>query len=256
MMSFVHNFCIHNNIKYYLTGGTLLGAIRHKGFIPWDDDIDITMPREDYHRFLSLFKNGKSPDGRYAILNIDTNDNVVYTFSKIIDTRTIVKEKDANNVQSGVWIDIFPMDKMSDSLEDAKKLFNKVLFYRKVLACKITGVNYSSPALIILKQMMLKMIYAFRSRKWLINRINQLAMSYSMLPNSKYICMVVMGTYGIKEILESRFYHDAILVPFENYHFYAPSNYHEVLEHFYNDYMKLPPIEKRVSNHRIVAYWK
>lgn len=254
MMSFIHHFCMMYGIRYYLIGGTLLGAIRHKSFIPWDDDIDITMPRDDYEKFISLFCSEST--GNYAVLNIDTNDSVVHAFTKIIDTRTIVIEKGGNSVQSGVWIDIFPMDKMSDNFENAKKLFNDVYFYRKVLGAKLSPVHFSKSVSVTLKHIILKLAYLMCSTKWIVKRINQTAKRYFNLKSSKYICMVVMGTYGVKEILESESFSNYSLVDFEGYKFCAPCGYHEVLTHLYGDYMQLPPIEKRVSHHNFNAYWK
>lgn len=109
MLIDVAKFCDENDIRYYLSGGTLLGAVRHKGFIPWDDDIDISMPRPDYLKFVSTY-NGSSEF--YQVQSIENNDKYWRTFAKVFDTRTYLKEdairmpKDGN----GVFIDIFPID--------------------------------------------------------------------------------------------------------------------------------------------------
>ena len=101
------DFCKENGIRYYLCGGTLLGAIRHKGYIPWDDDIDISMPRPDYDRFISMFNK---PENDYQVIDMSNNKKYGLPFAKVHDTRTFVDELQYTKDQFGVYIDIFPID--------------------------------------------------------------------------------------------------------------------------------------------------
>lgn len=123
------DFCKENNIRYYLAYGTLLGAIRYKKFIPWDDDVDLLIPRDDYNRMIKLFKDSE----RYRLFAFDRNPNFIYPFAKLCDMTT---KKDEfgyeNGVELGVDIDLFPLDAWDDDLEKAKKeakRIKKLMFY-------------------------------------------------------------------------------------------------------------------------------
>ncbi len=113
MLQEIDKICRHYHIRYYLAGGTLLGAVRHQGFIPWDDDIDIAMPREDYEQFIKIMSHKKHPI--YKLLAIECTKGYPYTFAKVVDTRTrLVEEIGKDLHQMGVFIDIFPIDGMGN----------------------------------------------------------------------------------------------------------------------------------------------
>ena len=107
MMQSFHGFCVKHNLRYYLVAGTCLGAVRHKGFIPWDDDIDVGMPRADYNRFIELVKTEKMGEN-YAVEDPLENDDYIYAFAKMYDTSTTLIENTANKLKRGIYIDIFP----------------------------------------------------------------------------------------------------------------------------------------------------
>ena len=109
ILSEVHNFCDENNLKYFLPGGTLIGAVRHKGFIPWDDDIDIYMPRNDYEKFLCEFNKESE---RYQVISLKT-DGYYLPFGKVIDTKTVLIENVDSDYKMGIYLDIFPLDNLS-----------------------------------------------------------------------------------------------------------------------------------------------
>ena len=119
--------CEENNLRYYLGGGTLLGAVRHKGFIPWDDDIDVMMPRPDFQKLLSLSINNEN----YNIIKPGTA-GYYYNFAKLVDTRTILEEKGIKRIDGlGVYIDIFPLDGMPETPDARKKRFKELNSIRK-----------------------------------------------------------------------------------------------------------------------------
>ena len=112
ILKYVHDFCEKNDIKYFINYGTLIGAVRHKGFIPWDDDIDICMFRKDYEKFIELFSKD---DGKYKILSLESSDKYYNNFIKVIDSKTKIEdERNYKTYDSGIFIDIFPMDFFDD----------------------------------------------------------------------------------------------------------------------------------------------
>ena len=112
ILSYIDDFCQKNNIEYFINYGTLIGAVRHKGFIPWDDDIDISMTRENYDKFIEYYKNDKS---KYKLLALETNKHYFNNFAKIVDSTTrIDNTRIYKSYPSGIFIDIFPMDSFSD----------------------------------------------------------------------------------------------------------------------------------------------
>ena len=120
ILSDVHDFCIANGIHYILFAGSLLGAIRHKGIIPWDDDLDIAMPRPDYDRFVATYQNN-----RYIVKTIDNSEDFVFTFSKVIDNSTVLIENKTEQSKIGINIDIFPLDGLPGDEDEAEKTAEK-----------------------------------------------------------------------------------------------------------------------------------
>ena len=140
LMDDIHQFCIENKIKYSLAFGTLIGAIRHKGFIPWDDDIDIYLMREDYDRFRKSY----APRKEYIKLNDpETDEDYHRTFLKVEDTRTVVHEVAALKYV-GIAIDIFPVDNLFDDLDRSRRLCREVGFLRKLHMVKTLTIKNSA----------------------------------------------------------------------------------------------------------------
>ena len=106
MLRYFDAYATSQNITYYLSGGTLLGAVRHQGFIPWDDDVDLMLPRKDYERLIHDFDGGE----RYEIISCETNDEYGTPFARIWDKRTALKWTSSREVPIGVFIDLFPID--------------------------------------------------------------------------------------------------------------------------------------------------
>lgn len=129
MLKVIANICEENNIDYFLAWGTLIGAVRHKGFIPWDDDVDILMPREDYNKFLKIFLNVTN---NYDIYSVNNTDRYYISLSRIIDNTTIIiGEKKSNEDQKdcGIFIDIYPLDFVGNNEIEIKKYFKKHMKY-------------------------------------------------------------------------------------------------------------------------------
>lgn len=252
----VDKICKQENLRYSLGGGTLLGAVRHKGFIPWDDDIDIMMPRPDYDAFLSFCLSHKVP---FSIKSWETDKSYVNMAAQIFNYNTVLEEDNTpdETTKIGVFIDIFPVDGLGNSYKEAKKNFGSTRFKRELLVAaqwkkflkSKTHPWYYEPlrlAFFILGRTVNKQ-KLFKSILNKYTKIDFDKVSYAG---------AVGGSYREKEILPQNVFTEYIELPFENYKFKAISAYDTYLSSIYGDYMKLPPEEKCISHHTFKAFYK
>lgn len=238
------SFCKNEELYYTLAGGTLLGAIRHKGFIPWDDDIDVMMPREDYNRMLQIVKTKKiSKD--FELL-VPGDEGYFYPFAKVCNNKTVA-EMDDNYSKHGIWIDIFPMDTLPEDNDNLRKLFKKTRFWRAVVISMTTRLSGEKSAKKKIAKLALKIYANIYGKAKVVKKANQIAQSYNNTETS-YIGGALWG-YGSGERLNRNDYLDSCEVEFEKHYFKAPKCWNEYLIGLYGDYMKLPPVEKRQTHH-------
>ena len=235
--------CEALNLKYYIIGGTLLGAVRHSGFIPWDDDIDVGMLREDYEIFL---EKGQEllPEG-YFIQSNRTDAEYSNCFAKIRNSNTTYLETIVNNrnINHGVFIDIFPLDFYPDD----RKLRKHFAFRKKILDVRINSVynlkNKSQKQKLI--EMLAKTIYpSFRTACKKRDKLLKSFRNGTLLANHG-------GAWGHKEIIPSEWYGDGTMLKFDGIDVRVPIKYDRWLTQVYGDYMQLPPEEKRHPHHYI-----
>jgi len=239
------SLCEKYKLRYFLAGGTLLGAIRHKGFIPWDDDIDVLMPRTDYDRLQNIGK--KLCDKRYKLASFELG-NLNYPFAKIFDTHTQIKKIfDFDETEQQVWIDIFPLDGLPESDAETEKIFKKSLFMRDILkiqksqdgSAKSTFKKIVKP---VLKPILLKCIGIEKS----VEKIDRFGRNYSF-DDYDYIGGIVWG-YGKQEKMKKTEYLKTVQVDFEGLKVNAPGCWDKYLTNLYGDYMRLPPEEQRLTH--------
>ena len=247
----VDEFCKKNNINYWIDCGTLLGAVRHKGYIPWDDDIDIGMLREDYDKFLNLFNKVNT---RYKLNALELDKDYYFPFGKVVDTNTILYEPDEETgIKGAVYIDVFVYDNAPDDDSKVDEMYDKRDNYNKFRIAQLYPKMYDKSS--FKKRIMrffLNIYLKFLPKNYYTKKCIDNSKRY-INENTKRVGNFTSAKRmtGDKEIFNS-----FVELSFENKKYPAPVGYKKWLEAFYGDYMKLPPKEKQVSLHKFKAYYK
>lgn len=236
-------YCDDNGLMYYLSSGTLLGAIRHKGFIPWDDDIDVYMPREDFDRLHEIIKTTPMPD-TMELVSLK-NGNGYYPFARIENTNVIITNS-KTDLHNNLWMDIFPIDGIPTLSEKELHKINKKLsrwaFLLENACCEIGAGK--TPLRKFVKTFVI--IYAkLHGKTYYAKKLDEYARS-NKIEDCEMAGDVVWGAIKYKTYKE--YYGNPVQVEFEGKMYNAPEHYDEYLKAIYGDYMKLPPVEQRVNH--------
>ena len=249
---FFHDYCKKKNITYFLIFGSLLGAVRHNGFIPWDDDVDIILPRKDYYQ---LIHSLNAENNRYQIVSIDTNPNFTAPLAKLVDTKTVLiqnyeyKEK----VELGVYIDLYILDGLSNNKQQADRYdeyCRKLFHYWTVANMK----KFRSKHTFIkdLARLIYYLPVHIRGYKYYLNLINEAAQKYDYESSDYVGNLTFPNTHDV--------WHKEDFVPeehvFEGYNFIIPKGYDRILTIRYGDWHQLPPDQEQKSQHNFLCYWK
>lgn len=237
--------CEKNGLTYYLAFGTLLGAIRHHGFIPWDDDIDVGVLREDYNKLVKICK--KELKEKYYFQSYET-DNLSIPFAKIRrkDSIYLAPDSEVSEDASGIWIDIFPYDYCTNNKLLQKIVYYRVLFYQFISAIKHGQKIYTGTFGKKLISYFFYFFSIFFSKKYIDNRLIKI--------KTKYKKGNTITSYCSNDIVPTKILTERVLHKFENKEYYIPKDYDLYLKANYGDYMKLPPVNKRTSFHTCIKF--
>lgn len=249
MLMWFHDYCIKNNIRYYIVGGTLLGACRHNGFIPWDDDIDIAIPRADYNKLITSFN--KRIDNYILESPYSKMADYLFSYSKLYDTTTTLIEKSHYMMKRGLFIDIFPLDYIGNNTKEVKKNFKKFDKKHMLLSARTCAINKKRKWYKNIFIMVARLIPSFIiDNKELAIKLDKMAMSFG--EKSKYIANL-NGSYRDREIVDERFFGTPVLYEFEGAKVFGPQLYNEYLTNIYGNWRILPPENKRVAVHDYIC---
>ena len=258
VLSVFIRICEAQGLRYFCAGGTAIGAVRHQGMIPWDDDIDVFMPRPDYDRFLRLAAQSM-PDGYEVLSPYATKDYPMY-FAKMCNARTTLLENERIPCVFGLYIDIFPLDGACDDVETCyrekrrfKRLMNK-------LEAVSTHNSFGEYVGLLTKRRewgrfaVKTVAFCCRSwlRRWLLKQMDSIAYGHDYALSSRVV--TYSGAYQRQEIYPKAWLETPQMFAFEGLMVNLPHDYDAYLRHFFGDYMTLPPVEQRASHHQKVFF--
>lgn len=247
VMKKIHLFCVENDIHYFLCFGTLIGAIRHKGFIPWDDDIDIYMDRNNYEKFLTLFSKECKKMG-LAYANHLTQTYYGRNITKVFDSNTILTEPQyISDDPIGVFVDVWPLDGTPNSFIVRKIYLIRAFVLKKmILASSMKNDSKYS----FFRRLSIGICQLFNSKK-LVIKMEKMAKKYSYELSKN-----VFSYAGQDALYKKEYFSEAIEGSFEGEPFFIPKEYDKILKLEFGNYMELPPENERIPHHIINTFYK
>lgn len=237
ILSEIDAYCNRKGLTYFIDSGTLLGAVRHHGYIPWDDDIDLVMPREDYEKFITGFETSTC-----KVLSFKSSCDYYYQYAKVNYSNSKVIEFGVSPLDClGINIDVFPLDGMPDNKFKRRIHQDTLMIWSKIRTLMVV-VRSHLP-------LHLRFLFPYR---WTLLIIDYLGKKYKY-SESCLVGNIVATTVRHKEI-PKKYFSDSVYLEFEGKKYPAPKDYDKYLRKLYGDYMKLPPKDKQVSHHRFEAF--
>ena len=253
VMQSIHDFCTKNNIHYSISGGTLLGAVRHKGYIPWDDDIDCMMPRPDYERFVRTFNENN--ESEYKVISSYNDKYFFQPFAKVVNTKTILIERgDRPQPNLGVYVDVFPIDGLPNDEEKRENYWSWIAKKKNFSTVVYSKRNLKEHGIKRIVRFILYSLFRPFPANWYAKRLHKFGKMNSF-DESQFVANSIFG-YHKKEQMPKSIFDSYILLDFEDRKFSALENFNTYLSKLFGNYMQLPPKEQQVSKHGFEAYWR
>ena len=263
IMDDIHRVCVANNLKYYLFAGSALGAVRHKGFIPWDPDLDIAMPRKDYELFVTHYSNELNPSLYCSDYRKDKTHKSSHAVVFLKDSSLLSETMIRNHISHPFFVDILPLDQVSgdvDQMSKHEKDLNRVfsLMREKNKLRRKTG----SPLKDFIKPFVAFFFDIFTPSLYKLHIIQQkIAQRFNELPESKcpFLCCTSLSRYEYSKFCVPReVWGDPVLMSFEGRYYYVPQQVEKYLTHLFGDYMRFPSKEEQMKclSHWSYAEWK
>lgn len=256
---YVIEFLNAHNLQWFCCYGTLIGAVRHNGLIPWDDDVDICMPKDDFDKLVSF--SNELEENHYRLLSFS---NVGYNcpHSKIIDTNTTIWEREHYPFITGVFVDIFPLYKvdnkdlkLKEELRKYKELSKSVIRTTKKIPFRFFLRSILNDHDRVWREYLINMIIYPKCRnKYYFNKLKVFEETIYNKNGEYAICLAILE-YGDKEIMKASYFSDFLEVPFEDFKVRIPIGYHQYLSQLYGDYLTPPPEDERVPKHDSTRYY-
>lgn len=246
MLSWFHAFCEDHELRYYILGGTMLGAARHHGFIPWDDDIDVGMPRSDYEKLAVLMKN---TDLHYVLeMPKASQADFFYPYAKLYDTQTTLIENTRYKIKRGIYLDVFPLDGVGASKQDSITFFRPIKRKQSILIAMTTGIRagrslYKNAAVIAMRCVPNFLL----DKKKLLLSVDQMC-AQKDFDQCEWVGNL-MGNWMEREIMPRSVMGKPTAYTFENLTVWGPEDYDGYLTSLYGNWRELPPAEKRKTHH-------
>ena len=248
VMDYIHNLCQKENINYSLAYGTLLGAVRHKGYIPWDDDVDISLKRDEYDKLYQAVLRDNDPI--YKVASWENDARYPYPFYRVYDARTVYENNYIeNDIDLGICVDVFPFDYYADVNKEMVKLDT----YRRLSVYTLYGIHSKNAGLKNIVRYLLVLVFRLTRVKTWNKKMNLL----SMQANDNDFIDYLMENKRTSTKFEKTLLDKVMDSPFEDRTYKIPEASHQILSAIYgDDFMEIPPVEKRVKHDDFVAYIK
>ena len=256
VMKELDKLCEKLNLRYFLTYGTLLGAVRHQGFIPWDDDVDVMMPRPDYEKLIAYLTEHAEEIAPLKLMHYTTNKKYIYPIARLCDTRYWIDYQGAADYGLGLFVDIYPLDGCGNTDEEAQQIMDSSL--KAVSMIDLAGKDkfYRSASGGFVRNIAKFAAYCYGKLRGVSHFTAKLDKQGKQRPyESKFVNLTTWYT-SVRRPFERSWFEDITRMQFEDAMLCVPAHYDEILKKCYGDYMKLPPEDQQIAHHYYTAYLK